>query len=199
MQRLGHRYLRSVYVFEFKDGCAYVGLTKNLESRKNEHLKRNKIISEKAKKTDYEFKELSKYVSLEKAVKIESEQIEYYKKSGWTLLNKAQAGSLGGTNITWTKDKCAAEANKYKTRADFKKGSRGAYSAVQKNGWLDEICSHMEELKKPNGYWTKERCADEAKKFKTRKAFRESSATACVISRRKGWMDEFFPKKKQRN
>lgn len=46
-------------------------------------------------------------------------------------------------NFKWSKEKCQEEALKYKHKIDFKKNSKGAYSASLKNGWKDEICSHM--------------------------------------------------------
>ena len=43
----------------------------------------------------------------------------------------------------WTKEKCKKEALKYTIRNQFKKNSCDSYSFAYKNGWLDEICSHM--------------------------------------------------------
>ena len=43
----------------------------------------------------------------------------------------------------WTYDKCKEESSKYKTRGDFQKNDNAAYKAVYRNGWLDEMCSHM--------------------------------------------------------
>ena len=34
-------------------------------------------------------------------------------------------------------------------KSDFKKDFNRAYTLSRKNGWLEEICSHMIELKKP--------------------------------------------------
>jgi hypothetical protein len=34
-------------------------------------------------------------------------------------------------------------ASKYKTRADFQRNDSTAYSAANRNGWLNDICSHM--------------------------------------------------------
>ena len=42
-------------------------------------------------------------------------------------------------NKIWTKDKCLEEAKRHNTRTDFMLRSGGAYSAAQKNKWLDEI------------------------------------------------------------
>lgn len=48
-------------------------------------------------------------------------------------------------NVKWTFDKCKEEAAKYDTRIGFKSVCSGsAYHAARKNGWLEEICSHME-------------------------------------------------------
>jgi predicted GIY-YIG superfamily endonuclease len=45
-------------------------------------------------------------------------------------------------NFNWTKEECKEKALNYKNRYDFNKHS-GAYKIASKNGWLDEICSHM--------------------------------------------------------
>jgi hypothetical protein len=42
----------------------------------------------------------------------------------------------------WTKEKCQETALKYSRRIDFFKNDISAYNKSQKNGWLDEICSH---------------------------------------------------------
>ena len=39
----------------------------------------------------------------------------------------------------WNFEKCKAEASKYETRMQFKKGMPGAYNKSRQNGWLDEF------------------------------------------------------------
>ena len=68
----------------------------------------------------------------------------------------------------WSKERCAEEASKYISRSEFEKNCGSAVNSARDNGWLDEICSHMTRLHKPNNYWTKEKCAEEALKYKTR-------------------------------
>ena len=46
----------------------------------------------------------------------------------------------------WTKDKCLEESLKFKTRTDFFYGSSKAYHASRRNGWSEDVCSHMEIL-----------------------------------------------------
>lgn len=91
---------------------------------------------------------------------------------------------------SWNKEACCKEALKYISRKDFALGSPGAYQAARKNQWRDEICSHMVIKQKPNGYWTKENCRQEALKYKTKKEFKEKNSSAYSIAGRNGWIDE---------
>jgi hypothetical protein len=43
----------------------------------------------------------------------------------------------------WTKEKCHEEALKYSSKTELRQNTSTAYSIAFKNGWLDEICSHM--------------------------------------------------------
>ena len=40
-------------------------------------------------------------------------------------------------------ENCHIAALKYFTKTDFKKKSSSAYDSSCKNGWLNDICSHM--------------------------------------------------------
>ncbi len=91
----------------------------------------------------------------------------------------------------WTKEKCREEALKYNQRSKFKLYSRGAQNSAYKNGWLDEICTHMDKVtKEPAGYWTKEKCHEVAIKYKNREAFRKDYPGAVRAAHKNGWMDE---------
>ena len=48
----------------------------------------------------------------------------------------------------------------------------------------------MSKKRKPNGYWIKERCREEALKYKTKVEFRNNSGGAHTIARSNGWLDE---------
>jgi len=88
----------------------------------------------------------------------------------------------------WTKEKCQEESLKYKTRTNFQKLSKGAYSSAYRHNWLNDICSHMIEIKKPNGYWTYERCKKEALKYSKLKDFRNNSPSAYDNSYENGFL-----------
>jgi len=46
----------------------------------------------------------------------------------------------------WTKIRCHKKALKCKSRIEFEEKYVSAHNAARTNGWLDEICSHMELL-----------------------------------------------------
>lgn len=95
----------------------------------------------------------------------------------------------------WTKDRVFEESKKYQTRSGFKKSCLGAYKVALKNAWLDEM-DWLKEVRKPNGYWTKEKVFEESRKYQTRKKFDKGSSRAYEVARKNGWLDELFPKEK---
>ena len=59
------------------------------------------------------------------------------------------------------------------------------------NNWIDELCNKLIKTNiKPKNYWTKDKCKEEALKFKTKKEFRENSISAYIISNRLKIMNE---------
>jgi len=90
----------------------------------------------------------------------------------------------------WTKEKCHEEALKCKTRNEFKKQFSNVYLKASRSGWLDEICSHMRYQIKPKGYWTKDRCVEESKLYKTKMEFKKNSRVAYEKSIKHKWIDE---------
>lgn len=90
----------------------------------------------------------------------------------------------------WTLEKSKGEALKYKTKMEFYKKSSGAYMALLRNGLLNIVCKNM-KTKKPNGYWTKEKCQLEFKKYNSITEFQKKSGGAYRASLEKGWLKEF--------
>jgi hypothetical protein len=91
------------------------------------------------------------------------------------------------TQNHWTKERCIEEALKYQTRAEFQKNSKSAYHIAMAHSFIDEITSHMKTNKKPKGYWTYQRCLEEAMKYKTLKEFREKSHAAYNVALKNSW------------
>ena len=90
----------------------------------------------------------------------------------------------------WTYERCFEEAKKYKTRMDFKNGSPRAYSLSAKNKWLDDY-NWFELIQRPNGYWTKKRCFEEASKYSLMKDFSKQSPSAHSKASKEGWLRDY--------
>ncbi|QNJ54922.1 hypothetical protein vBValMR10Z_382 [Vibrio phage vB_ValM_R10Z] len=93
------------------------------------------------------------------------------------------------TRIKWTLERLKEDALKYKTRKDWRQMSCSAYSAAQKKGLIDECCSHMTYIQRPNGYWTLERLKEDALKYTT-KADWQANSSGYLIACRRDVLDE---------
>jgi hypothetical protein len=90
----------------------------------------------------------------------------------------------------WTLETCLVEALKYETRSAFQRGSSSCYLTSLRNKWVDRICGHMLEGKKPNGYWTLELCQAEALKYESRAAFKRKAGSALNAAVANNWLDQ---------
>jgi hypothetical protein len=90
----------------------------------------------------------------------------------------------------WTKEKCAEEALKYKSRIEFQKHSKGAQLAAFRHGWLNDICNHMIRPTNHNKIWYKENCKTEALKYNTRQEFFNGSLGAYKAAHKNKWLNE---------
>lgn len=233
-------YKRVVYAFEFEDNHVYVGLTCNMNNRKNSHFTEKKsAVYRHMEKTGLIPKlVVGESMTQEQAKVEEGLLLNKYKNKNWNILNKAKTGGLGGNIIKWTKKKVYKESLKYKTRTEFKKNSPGAYASARNHNWLmeiflymkevkrwsketckkealkynsrydfsknspgayqaakrinalEEICSHMKWINRPNGYWTKKNCREVALQFTTKRKFYNERIDAYSAASRNGWLDE---------
>jgi len=91
----------------------------------------------------------------------------------------------------WTFESLQAEARKYDNKVDFRTQSNSAFLTATRKKLLDQICSHMEPGKLPNGYWlVKANCAAEALKYTNRRAFSIGNSSAYHGADSNGWLDE---------
>jgi predicted GIY-YIG superfamily endonuclease len=118
MDIIGDAFKRLVYVYEFPDKVAYVGLTHDKAERDAQHRLSGRI-ADYIKKTGLQpnLKIISDdYINASDAQNLENCTIELYKKNGWVLLNKGKAGSLGMCRVMWTKERVKLEISKYETK-----------------------------------------------------------------------------------
>jgi len=188
MEVVGNLKMRCIYVFEFEDNYAYVGLTYDIKMRYDVHMNNiNSSVYKHIQKTNLTPKliQLTDYMDVELVSKEETMWENKYMSNGWNMLNIKKTGGLGGGNLKWDYDSCQKESLKYNSRFEFCKGSSGSYESSRKNGWLDDICSHMLSYG-----WTKENCNKESLKYKTRIEFQKGSKNAYQSSLRNGWLDD---------
>ena len=90
----------------------------------------------------------------------------------------------------WTKEKCMENALQYTSKEKWKKENYSANGAARKNGWYEECTAHMTQIKNPNGYWTKEKCIEEAKKYNTVSEWKINNQTSYNKAIKNGWLKE---------
>lgn len=192
MLRPGNSTERIIYVFEFADGYAYVGLTWNPEERYYGHLNNKGPVFQHIRDScsEYEFKLVSEYVDKDAGARLEGEYIASYEAAGWKLLNSKSAGGLGGSRVKWTKERCAEAVAECETRDEIKERFPGAYTAMQRCKWLDELLAHIPMKVPPSPVWTFEICQAKAKKYKHRSDFEKGTPGAYHAAHKKGWIDD---------
>lgn len=177
MQPVGNKYYRCIYAYEFSDNHVYVGLTYNLNERqKNRDSHKNDAVTRYINKIGIIpiRKQLTEFVSVEVAKFLEGEFVKKYEENGWIILNSKQTGGIGGKTIYWTKENCLLAANNCKTRTEFHKKYRGAYSSSLKHKWLDEIYHTIIKSKRGGKFiHTIESCQDKAILCKTKAEFKK--------------------------
>lgn len=139
--KIGNRYKRLVYVYEFSDNFFYVGLTGNINRRMKQHV--NDINS-----SVYEHSDLTKlntnllivsdYIDVDNSIELEKLYLENILKMDGINF-KVKTGNIGSCNIKWNKEECFKESIKYLTITDYQRNSKSSYNTALKNGWIDEI------------------------------------------------------------
>lgn len=77
------------------------------------------------------------------------------------------------------------------TRIEWKNNHGASYGMASKFG-RERFTGHMTRPVKECGYWTKERVAEDAKKYQTRSAWGKKSKTAYSIAQKAVFLKVFF-------
>lgn len=110
------------------------------------------------------------------------------KKNGWLKDACAHMVSPKKSMGFWTAENLIKDARKYSTKSEWKNNSASAYATALNKGVLDQCCAHMESPRKPDGYWTKEKCSESAKKYQTISAWSKAEGNAYDAAKRNGWV-----------
>jgi len=89
----------------------------------------------------------------------------------------------------WTLETCKEDALKYNTRNEWKKSHGYVYQFARENEWLEECCVHMEQFAYPKGYWTLDKCKEDALKY-NKKSEWKSSSPGYYATQRNEWIEE---------
>ena len=190
---VGNLKKRIIYLFEFKDKFAYIGLTCDVNRRKKEHLEnKDGLIYNHINKTGEIpiLILLTEYIELEKSIKLEKYYMNFYKNNGFKLLNKYKGGGIGKVSKKIPDYySCKLESKKYKSRTEFHDKNHILYNFSKSNIWLDEFYGPIISRKiKP----TYEECLLESKKYKSKSEFSRKSRTIYNFSSKNGWLDIFY-------
>lgn len=185
----------SVYAYEFVAlNAVYVGRTliKLQRMRDYQHLFKMDAVSSFAKENDIpvpKMKVLETDLTVKDGVFKEGWWVEKYRLDGWTILNKAKTGSIGGLQgKKWTYEKCFELARNCSSKGEFKRKSSSAYTRARIHGWLDDYTWFGTKWEKK---WNRETCFEEAKRYKSKSEFREYNSSAYYTALNKGWLDSY--------
>ena len=86
----------------------------------------------------------------------------------------------------WTDEMLIADALKYKTRCEWKRGSSSAYQVARKRNLLEVCCAGMRQLRTD---WTTEMLIADASRFKTRAEWKRESVTTYSAAQKRNLLD----------
>jgi predicted GIY-YIG superfamily endonuclease len=174
-----------IYVFEFSDKCAYVGLTTQLDIRKRQHFCGGPVARQFQKCSEYGLKILDIAFSSDEASKLEKSWYEIYRKLGWTMLNEASCGALGGKS-QFTDDEIVESALKFKLLIDWRTKCRKQYVAAARRGrkFFDFCTSHL--IRRKRDQFSEQTILESARKYRSRLEWRISDPVIWLQARRRG-------------
>jgi predicted GIY-YIG superfamily endonuclease len=212
MTPLPTKFKRCVYEITFDDGTIYLGLTCNYDSRMKEHLgtsRKGTSVTRymKEKKQSFTHKMLTDYINDYEAAQLEAKLIIEYKDRGYKLLNTQKGGNLGSLpRNDFSIEYCKSISSKYTTRASgpnsFKSKENKIYRYCQKQGWLDEVCSHMKPTSEIRTIWNEEKLIDFIKENNItvrsgKHGLREFNQTAYRFAIKLNLLNKLFPNKRK--
>jgi len=109
-------------------------------------------------------------------------------KNGWIDLCCEHMTTLWEKK--WSLEACKNDALKYNTKNEWQQNSPNGYTAAHRKKWLSQCTKHMKEGRKPNGYWTLDRCKLDASNYLTKQQWRNGSPSGYATAKAKGWIND---------
>ena len=94
-------------------------------------------------------------------------------------------------NGHWNLESCQADALTFQTKGEWKELSASAYGIAWSNGWLEQCCAHMAEVRAPKGSRTLQDCRADALKYASKTEWQEDSSGVYKVAYRNGWVDQW--------
>lgn len=132
---------RVIYSYVFPDNSVYIGLTCQPKQRHHQHMTtENSTVFQYMNRTLQipEWNILTDFVDQNESKKLEGYYLNRYKKRGYSILNKAKTGCIGGGILTVTIDKSIEFAKQCKTRTEMCKKHRRYYDLLLSEGLIDK-------------------------------------------------------------
>lgn len=92
----------------------------------------------------------------------------------------------------WTYERCKTEALKYGNKVDFFWNSGGANHACRVNGWIEDVCAHMNNPHVVSGYWTYDNVKDSIKGCKTVLEFVTYYKREYTAAQKAGFLEKLY-------
>lgn len=185
-----------VYAYEVKSlNSVYVGRTMRQSVRKMQHKTDikdtlyNFILINNLNDNDVEYKILIDKLNASDSQYYENFYINQYKNNGWSLINKAKAGSLGGTIVKWDYNTCYNEALKYDNETEFRKNCPTANAKAVKLGWKKDY--YWMKRYDPHVYYSYEECYEKAKPFSSLSQFQHNYPSYYRYSKANNFLQTF--------
>lgn len=200
MPKLGNSHLRLVYTIEIKASkMVYVGLTGNLTRRVKDHkrdggLHVKRLLQDKTHKI---VKHCS-YIDSVQASRLERKLVQDFRRKGWHVVNKVEAGGLGGRRAQYTFERCLVLAESCKTRTEFRRKFDSASQAAQRYKWTNLLFSNHPDNGYTNRKWSNYKLRQLSVKCRTRGEFQKKFPSAYMTALKKGILDSIFKQHKNK-
>lgn len=151
MEKQGNLYWRQLYLIEFPNKVAYIGLAANPKDRLRGHLSGKSPVRDYKETTGEELTMtiISGFTEQKAAAAKEKELIAEYKDKGYRLLNRSKGGEMGYSQNPITNEELIQIGCQYKSRGEFQRKNKKMYQLALTRGILDKACTHMpKNLKK---------------------------------------------------